>query len=47
MKKNIISIRVMESKGLKVTLENRILKVKGVHGCDEECQRQKLVLFEE
>ena len=34
--KNIISAGAVESKGLKVMLEDGIFKVtKGVHGCDE------------
>ena len=33
----IISVGAVELKGLKVTLENGILKITKGHGCDEGC----------
>ena len=39
MKKNIISVGAVESKGLKVALENGVLKVKKGFGCDVGDQR--------
>jgi len=44
--KNMISVGVVESKGLKVTLENGVSRSRRVYGCDEVCQRQELVLLE-
>ena len=46
MKKNMISVGAVESKELKVTLENGVSRSRRVHGCDEVCQRPELVLLE-